>query len=252
MVLGDGPGPRELSERLTELGPFFAVHLHPAGAVAPAPWRPMFELVADPPVLAARIDRVRAALAASAGRPADEVPLPVAASITQLGLVARLIAPALASAALGPALGLTLADCWWRDELGGPFPLSLTAKASNPERAGSVLGDAVEAVTGAVAAAVPVSPRVLRGNVASAVNGAAAMLAAASARHWPALADRGWQLAAAALAEPAFDGESRRLGPNFRRRSCCLIYRVAVTGAAAGPAGVCGDCVLRLAQRPVT
>ena len=31
-----------------------------------------------------------------------------------------------------------------------------------------------------------------------------------------------------------------RAGPGFRRRSCCLIYRVF-----GRPQGLCGDCVLR-------
>ena len=49
----------------------------------------------------------------------------MAASVTQLGLCARLIAPVLGAAALGGALLVDLAEAWWAPPPGGPFGLSL-------------------------------------------------------------------------------------------------------------------------------
>ena len=68
-----------------------------------------------------------------------------------------------------------------------------------------------------------VSPRVLAGNLASAVNGAALQLGPDCS-------------AAAAGMLAGIPGEDGRPGPGFRRRSCCLRYRAG--------AGYCGDCVL--------
>jgi ferric iron reductase protein FhuF len=81
-----------------------------------------------------------------------------------------------------------------------------------------------------------VSPRVLWGNVASAVNGAAAMIAATR----PDLAGPAAETASAMLANPALTGtfQGRPLR-GFRRRNCCLIYRLSPERPA-----YCGDCVL--------
>ena len=76
----------------------------------------------------------------------------------------------------------------------------------------------------------------LWGNVASAVNGAATMIAAAR----PDLAGAAAEIAAAMLANPALIGtyQGRPLR-GFRRRNCCLIYRLSPERRA-----YCGDCVL--------
>jgi ferric iron reductase protein FhuF len=84
--------------------------------------------------------------------------------------------------------------------------------------------------------AMAVSPRVLWGNVASAVNGAATMIAAAR----PDLAAPAAGAAAALLGLPVLAGtyQGRPL-TSFRRRNCCLIYRLSPERPA-----YCGDCVL--------
>ena len=81
-----------------------------------------------------------------------------------------------------------------------------------------------------------VSPQVLWGNVASAVNGAATMIAAAR----PHLTDAAAEAAAAILTYPALTGtyQGRPLA-GFRRGNCCLIYRLSPERPA-----YCGDCVL--------
>jgi hypothetical protein len=158
------------------------------------------------------------------------------------------IAPAVAAAVTGHPLELPLAGLWWQDTLGGPVPLSVPeperppaapgagpGAPAGPER-GRVLEEVVAPLTEAVAGLVPVSPRVLWGNVASAVNSAASQVAAGR----PGLADRAWAVAAAFLASPRLSGEAQPPGLAFRRHSCCLIYKIAPGSVG----GVCGDCVL--------
>jgi hypothetical protein len=229
---------------LAALGPFFVLEGHSRDAVPSPPWHPMSELVDGSGALAARVGEVRARLAAAGGQPVEAVESRVAASVTHLGLVARLVSPALAVAVLhGRLLELDLPALRWQRELGGAFPLSVpTGAIDESDASAGVLADRVVAgpVRELVEATVPfsVSPHVLWGNVASAVHGAASMIAGAR----PDLADRAHALASAVLDLPPLRDTSTpaRDGVPFRRRSCCLIYRVAP--GAAGP--VCGDCVL--------
>ena len=82
-----------------------------------------------------------------------------------------------------------------------------------------------------------VSPRVLWGNVASAVSGAATMIA----KGRPDLAAPAAAAATAMLGYPALAGTyAGSPGAAFRRRNCCLSYRLSPPGAAS----YCGDCVL--------
>ena len=98
----DVPGDTDLAARhaaeLAQLGPYFAVSIHPPGRSLPSPWRPLSTLLDSPEDLQRRIVEVRAALAA--GRPPDAVEFRVAASVTHLGVAARLISPALGTAVL--------------------------------------------------------------------------------------------------------------------------------------------------------
>ncbi|QTI71210.1 (2Fe-2S)-binding protein [Gordonia polyisoprenivorans] len=216
---------------LDDLGPFFAVRTHARGQRCDAPWLTMAALIEDPHMLEARVERVRAALGAGAAAPVEQR---VAASVTHLGLVARLIAPMIAVAALDePPISVAAEDLWWQDELGGPYPLSVTAAATDvrPNPADGVVG----ALTDAVGDGFGVSGRTLWGNVASATNSAARLIATARPEQGAlavAAADR-------VLAEPHVEDGRLRAGPRFRRRSCCLIYRVSGDRGA-----VCGDCVL--------
>ena len=240
----------ELLDRLAALGPFFAVHVHDAGSPAAPPWRHCSELVDDPAVLRGRVDGARAHLAAGAGRPVRDVERRVAASVVHLGVTARLLSPSLALATLvGPTAPPLDLDClWWQDVVGGAFPLSVGSDRLPPVRlghpadpdrwAGALVEGPLRALVGA-AAAFSVSPRLLWGNVASAVSGTVAALVAAAPDH----AGPARHLARAVLRQPALRdaGSGMPGGPAFRRRSCCLIYRVAPTPRPA----LCGDCVLR-------
>jgi ferric iron reductase protein FhuF len=121
---------------------------------------------------------------------------------------------------------------------GGAFPLSFEAGAFAPGTPDDLLDGPVRALVQATAA-LSVSPKVLWGNVASAVNGAATVLAGGR----PDLAAEARAVAGLLMARPAQRGAGAAetsAGAPFRRRSCCLIYR-----AAPGKAGpLCGDCVL--------
>jgi FhuF 2Fe-2S C-terminal domain len=231
---------------LAGLGGFFAVGSHSAGAAPVPPWRPGDELLSASRPLMKRIASVRAALASQGGLAVDAVEPRVAASTVHLGLVARLASPALGAAVLGHPLDLRPRGLWWQQALGGPVPLSVPDPDPGGRAGGSgpapgewqrVLVDEVLApATAAIARLVPVSGRVLRGNVASAVNAAARQLA----RQRPDLADGAWQAATGLFASPLLGSERQLPGPAFRRSSCCLYYRVA----PGGRAGICGDCVL--------
>ncbi|WP_328686957.1 (2Fe-2S)-binding protein [Streptomyces caniferus] len=271
-------------EKVAALGPFAAFETHPADSELVLPWRALSEVTREGNgILRERITAVRGALAARGGRPAEAVEERVAASVAHLGLVARVLSPMLGLAALHalPARPPGLDELRWHSGLGGAFALSLPretvaavamsgsgsgsgsvvnhgtdpdAEAGADARAGAAAMDAmldgpIRELNDAVAA-FSVSPRVLWGNVASAVNGAATGIAAAA----PALARPARTAALLLLHRPRLrdthtlgaplDGppDDSPAAPNarFRRRSCCLIYRAAPNAAGA----TCGDCVL--------
>jgi hypothetical protein len=223
-----------LATDLTALGPFFAVHTHMHGAPVPPPWQPMTVLIAQTDVLAARVKAVRTVLAIRASRQPEDVDIRVAASVTHLGLVARLVAPMIGAIALGCSqLSWSLDDLWWQNSLGGPYPLSVT-RGSMPEVLGA--GTAIEAITTVMAERYRMSHQVLWGNIGSAANTAAQVICTTR----PDLTATAHAAADAFLADPRIDRGAVRAGPLFRRRSCCLIYRVANDRDAA-----CGDCILR-------
>ena len=126
------PGGADLAARhvaeLAQLGPYFAVSIHPPGQPLPAPWRPLSTLLDSPDDLRQRIAEVRCALAAD--RPPDAVEFRVAASVTHLGVAARLISPVLGTAVLlGRVPRMDPAEVHWQPVLGGPLPLSVPASA---------------------------------------------------------------------------------------------------------------------------
>jgi hypothetical protein len=238
---------------LTALGPFFSAGTHPLEAEPVPPWRPATELTSPSAPLRDRIASVRAALAARGGRAVGEIEPRVAASALHLGLVARLVSPALGAAVLGHRVDMRPGGLWWQDVTGGPVPLSVPVPRADGEHGAplqdpapgqfpgtwdrQLFDEVIAPVTAATARLVPVSGRVLWGNVASALNAAAAQVA----RQRPDLAREAWRAAARLLARPALRTEPHPPGPAFRRSSCCLFYRLA----PGDPSGLCGDCVLR-------
>jgi hypothetical protein len=237
----------EVLGELATLGPFFAVDEHEPGTPPPAPWRPVTELTTPSGALRGRIREIQAALAGQTGHDTHEVELRVAASVAHLGLVARLAAPAIAVMAAGYHLGLRPEGLWWQDVIGGPVPLSVPESAIRARGHGApapaqLVDDVVAPLTAAVAELVSISQRVLWGNVASAVNGAAAQIA----RLRPMIARQAWLTATAAFGHTGLSAESTPPGPGFCRSSCCLRYRLV-----QGTDALCGDCVLRESRRQV-
>ncbi|MEO6501489.1 MAG: (2Fe-2S)-binding protein [Jatrophihabitantaceae bacterium] len=255
--------------QLAQLGPFFALDTYPVGAAPFEGWRPLEELLGQPGVLEAQVAVVRAALAEASGRHPDEVEPRVAASMTQLGLAARLICPALGMAVLtGRLLRVDAARMRWRPGPGGAVALSIRddalapagSAAVNPAAfddmalddmalddmaladmaladalAGTVIDGPVRALVEA-GARLAVSPQVLWGNVASVLNSARTLVGAVE----PALLEPTDQLVSRLLSRPPLHGTHQgSAAAGFRRRSCCLMYRLAPAQAP-----VCGDCVL--------
>ena len=233
-------------------GPYFALEPWADGAG----WRQASLLVSDPAVLAGRVTHARAVIAGRAGIAPAEVAERVAASIVFLGLASRLVSPSLGAAVLaGVVPYLTLDNLWWRPVDGGPVPLAagpVTGREIGDAAAGRQLDDAavllsercVQGMAGPVAGAFQVlfrlSPLVLRGNIASALAGAAGMLA----RSFPDRAETAGQLTARVLALGPLRGTGELVQPDAAqprrflvRRSCCLYYRVPGGGTS-------GDCVL--------
>lgn len=220
--------------RISAIGPYFAV------ATGPRPeahgFRPLADLYADP---AALEDSVRAL----SGRLGTDQPR-VAASTLHLGTASRLWSIALAGVALtGRVPDLGPDRLWWRPAASGPCDLWLPdPREVDQEPLPAVhhtvavrnlvpWADAVRRVAG-------VSEHTLRGNSASALIGAhRVLLARAPHAPYPVV-----PLVRGLLDRPPLAGAGAcRTTPEgplaFRRRSCCLYYRVP-------GAGTCGDCVL--------
>ncbi|WP_217245047.1 (2Fe-2S)-binding protein [Streptomyces sp. AC602_WCS936] len=164
----------------------------------------------------------------------------VAISIAQLGHAARLWSPALACVVLhrivpdleglqraedGPALRVPRPDGWYADRLdGGPVRVLYEQVTDHL----SALADGLR---------VKVAPRLLDGNSASALAGAAHALHALRPAERGPLAD----LTTALLntGRLAGTGVLTRSDLAFRRRSCCLYYR-APNGSKCGDCGLAG------------
>lgn len=236
---------------LAALGPYFGVAAHDPQSPLIAPWQPLSTLTGSSLVLRDRITLVRAALASAAGRQPEAVGFRVAASVAQLGVAARLISPALGGAACsGRVLRMDQATARWQPVLAGAFPLSLPTAdhtflpCDGPgeddvlasELARRVINGPVRSVT-EMTATMSVPQAVLWGNVASAINGATSMIVTAR----PDLDARARAISSALLRQPpladTYDGAP---ASGFRRRSCCLIYRIT----SAARAKFCADCIL--------
>jgi hypothetical protein len=223
-------GPTTPNVLLAGLGPFFEVDSHDDGEPPVAPWRPLDDALDYGPVLRDRVAEVRRVLAAGGG----EVETRVAASVTHLGMAARLCSPVLAVAA-GAGTALDLEGAWWQPVTGGAVPLSVARRQTGLDDIGSLVDGPLRRLDVAIAR-FSVSEQVRWGNVASALNGALTMLGAVRPE-WTA---RARDLVAALHTRPPLLGTATIEHGRFRRRSCCLIYRAAP--GRDGPK--CGDCVL--------
>lgn len=244
--MNSGPARTPTSGRLVALGPYFAAGSHDPSAAPRDPWRSMSELLDDPQVMAGRVEAVRTYLATAGGadRTVGSIELRVAASMTHLGLAARTLSPLLALTVMGraPASPISIRNLRWQPTLGSMFQLSIPDLDRADHRApasSSAPLDLVPLAAELCAAAEPfgVSPRVLWGNIASALNGARTALSSAD----PGLAvGAAAELSRLLSTPPLAETSHTRPDGGFRRLSCCLIYRAAPD--RRGP--LCGDCIL--------
>jgi hypothetical protein len=203
-------------------GPYFAVET-PDGLDG---WTALSTLATDTAVLSTKIEATRVALGSA-------VDLRAAASIDFLGVAARVLSPVVGWAATeGRVAVLDPAAVWWRASVPGPMRLAVRVGTWRSVSPAALLESAVRPLIEPVLAAYrdlfTISEQVLWGNVASALNGAAAGVATARAS----------ALVAEVLSLGELAGTARSLPPRFVRNSCCLYYRVP-------GGGLCGDCVLR-------
>lgn len=215
-----------------------------------AGWRPLRDLL-DADVVADRVAVGRRTLARIAKLAPDAIAERVAASIVFLGLASRLISPLLAANAARGVLPLPdLEGLRWRPVESGPMPiawhgLAAASADADPAKVAQMLTrtmtqTVIEPILEAFGSRFRVSRQVLWGNVASALAGAAGMIADAEPSH----AQRSAAIVHHMLAIPPLLGTAVLTHPDpdrarwfLVRRNCCLYYRIP-------GGGMCGDCVL--------
>ncbi|MEU6769789.1 (2Fe-2S)-binding protein [Streptomyces sp. NPDC046759] len=229
---------------LRPLGGFFVLRTAPGAAGAaggPDPGRlpTLAETYAaesrnaHPDALTARVTLVADRLGTAEPR--------VAASLAQQGLAARLWAAALGCAVLyGRLPGLDARLLRWDAAASAPDDLWLTEVRPGPADAaalaGAVLDGHLEPLGEALRTRYGIAPGLLRGNAGSALAGAARELDRWARAHGRTdLAALARTLTDQIFAHPLLRTTGTRTGAAFRRRSCCLYYRVP-------GGGVCGDC----------
>jgi hypothetical protein len=234
-------------ESAATLGPYFTWIVAPDNGG----WRPLTELE-DGEVVAERVEVGRRSLRTSFGVPDDRVPPRVAASVVFLGLASRLLSPVLGAAVVGGAVPVAeRGQLRWRAVPSGPWPIACPGADAVPVARldDAAAGDLVNAtaVRGIVMPLLAVfgarfrlSAQVLRGNVASALAGAAGIIADSR----PAHAERAGGIVERVLALAPLAGSGRLVRPDptrsrrfLVRNNCCLYYRIP-------GGGICGDCVL--------
>ncbi|MEU8029584.1 (2Fe-2S)-binding protein [Streptomyces sp. NPDC049099] len=229
---------------LRPLGGFFVLRTAPDPADAaggPDPGRL--------PTLAETYERVtsdvhRDALTERVATVADRLRTPeprVAASLAQQGLAARLWAVALGCAVLyGRSPDLDPRLLRWDPSAAAPDDLFLTRLRPRPgdaaTLAATVLHGHLEPLAETLRARYGSAPGLLWGNAGSALAGAARELDRWARAHGRTdAAGRARALTDELFAHPLLRTTGTRTGTAFRRRSCCLYYRVP-------GGGVCGDC----------
>jgi hypothetical protein len=239
-------------EQASAAGPYFTIRPWSSGPG----WRPLTALISDSAALSERVSHARGILARQAGIQPGDVQERVAASTVFLGLASQLVSPVLGAAVIGGVVPrLALPDLCWLPAESGLWPLAarpaggdgvgLLGSDQEVRDAAVLVSERVHDLTGPLAAAFGaafrLSQHVLRGNVASALSGASAVLAAV----FPQRAEAAGRLAAQVLAAGWLRGTGPYVRPDpaqprwfLERRSCCLLYRLP-------GAGLCGDCVLR-------
>lgn len=215
---------------IASLSPYFAVGI----GACDDDWRSVQQLYTDTALLGGIIDRVRARMAADEQR--------VAVSAFFLGFAARLWSiglGALAGYRLLPDLDaehLLFRETDGRIELHIRHPVAWQGDDLEPGLADMVLAGHLQPLSTALRRLTPISEKLLRGNAASALLGAAGVF-----DRDPALRV-GRQLARRLCHDQRLSDAVCFTGSDYRRTSCCLYYRTP-------RGGLCGDCVLDDAPR---
>jgi iron complex transport system ATP-binding protein len=219
-----------LLSELARFGPYFAVSIGPVDDG----WRPLQQLYTDTALLDGIICGVQARM--------DTTEQRVAASTFFLSFAARLWSIGLGALA-GHRLVLDLnpehllfraAD--GQIQLHIQHPVAWQGDNLEQLLANVVLAEHLAPLTAALRRLGPISGKLLRGNAASALLGAARVF------DRDATSGTGWQLARRLCADERLAAAIRFNEAGYRRTSCCLYYR-APRGA------LCGDCVLTSTPR---
>jgi iron complex transport system ATP-binding protein len=214
-----------LFAELSYIGAYFAVGTGPVDDG----WRPVAQLYTDAVLLEGIVGRVRARMDAAERR--------VAASTFFLGFAARLWSiglGALAGHRLLPDLApehLLFREAGGQIRLHIERPVAWRGDNVEPMLADMVLEQHLARLAAALRRLDPISAKLLRGNAASALLGAARVF------DCDAAPDPGWQLARRLCADERLSDAIVFNDAGYRRTSCCLYYRVP-------GGGLCGDCVL--------
>jgi ABC-type cobalamin/Fe3+-siderophores transport system ATPase subunit len=192
-------------------------------------WRPVGQLYDDAALLAEIVGRVKARLDVTEQR--------VAASTFFLGFAARLWSIGLGTVAgYGMLVDLAPERLLFR-EVDGQIALHLEHPvAQQCDDPGSALADLVldrhlEPLAAALRRLDPISKKLLQGNSASALLGAARVFDGDRAT------TSGWELAREICADQRLGAAVFFVDTGYRRTSCCLYYRTP-------RGGLCGDCAL--------
>jgi iron complex transport system ATP-binding protein len=217
--------PQRVLAELAKLGPYFAVGTGPVSE----DWHSVDQLYNDSTLLAGIIGRVQARMDAAEQR--------VAASTFFLGFAARMWSIGL-SGLVGHGLlpDLDAAQLLFQESDGQirlhiEHPVAWQGDELEPMLADMVLDGHLAPLSAALRRLGPISDKLLRGNAASALLGAARVF------DGNATTGRGWQLARRLCADERLADTIRFNKVGYRRTSCCLYYRVP-------RGGLCGDCSL--------
>jgi iron complex transport system ATP-binding protein len=204
---------------------YFALSTGPLGDG----WRPVERLYTDTALLAETVDRVKARMDVTEWR--------VAASTFFLGFAARLWSIGVGSVAgYGMLVDLPPERLLFRESDG---QIALHLEHPNQARgddlavalADMVLDRHLTPLAAALRRLGPISEKLLQGNSASALLGAARVFDGDRAT------TSGWELARRICADPRLNAAVRFGDTDYRRTSCCLYYRTP-------HGGLCGDCAL--------
>jgi iron complex transport system ATP-binding protein len=217
--------PQRVFADLADLGPYFTLGTGPVTE----DWRSVDQLYTDAALLDGIVGRIQARMDAAEQR--------VAASTFYLGFAARLWSiglGALAAHRLLPELDtehLLFQESDGQIRLHIEHPVARQGDDLEPRLADMVLEGHLAPLSAALRRLGPISEKLLRGNAASALLGAARVF------DRNATTRRGWQLARRLCADERLSDTIRFNNVGYRRTSCCLYYR-------APRGGLCGDCSL--------